>query len=713
MSITSPDDRITHYEPVVATTTFAADFPVFDNDDIKVFVDGVERTDFAVSATYVQGISNDARAVFSPGITGLVDVIGARDPRRTNRFINGAPLQIWQQNLALDTVEAELQEAKRDIDRSHRAPYGEEGGVFTAADIGQAQDYAAQAAQSNQEAGEAADRVEAAEALILALIDASTPVFATKAIAEAYTPVTGPTFLRTAGYSAPGDNGGAFYKKVASEPTHAGKLVISLSGGGTAWYELSLGQPIFAEMFGAKGDNATDCTSAILAAHVFLRGTSVALSNDGLTGKAITAYTSGQLNFGRGIFRVLSGQILITQELNLRWKGQGHRGATNYIRAATTILITGSAAWGIKVYGNGARGFATYDMDVCYETSAFTGDIVQNVGAPYFEPECCFFGTFGITGGTRLITARSCISVGMEEFFNPQSCIFDGAQTLIKIEDENALATFTGSVSGTVLTVTAVSAGELGVGLRLKDAGVPFATITSLGTGTGGVGTYNLSASASKSSRPLTGDIPFGGSNSHIQDCIFYDAANKHIEYRGARSRHAQKVERCIVNPLNLDCAVGIDLRNIEALSLDNVDFTSSSGAKATNAWLYLENCYGLVEGCNLGALSPAGFLKGVLSVLGCTLKGTNGFNIIDGVIFEKGNRVDLSTGPAAYGFYSDGAPTLHFEGGMSSFGSGVRRSYSFPTNANAAGRIYRRAVFDASVEGPVVSAAGISVVAA
>lgn len=31
-------------------------------------------------------------------------------------------------------------------------------------------------------------------------------------------------YLRTAGYYTPGDNGGALYKRVASEPQHAGKV---------------------------------------------------------------------------------------------------------------------------------------------------------------------------------------------------------------------------------------------------------------------------------------------------------------------------------------------------------------------------------------------------------------------------------------------------------------------------------------------------------
>ncbi|MHC2298212.1 tail fiber domain-containing protein [Rhizobium mongolense] len=125
MTTTAPDSRITEYNPVVSTTDFPAVFPVFDNDDIKVFVDGEERDDFVFSGTYVDGISNNAKAVFSVGVTGNVLVVGARDPHRTNRFHDGGPLPTRDQNLALDTIESEVQEISRDVGRALKVAYGE------------------------------------------------------------------------------------------------------------------------------------------------------------------------------------------------------------------------------------------------------------------------------------------------------------------------------------------------------------------------------------------------------------------------------------------------------------------------------------------------------------------------------------------------------------------------------------------------------------
>jgi lysophospholipase L1-like esterase len=56
-----------------------------------------------------------------------------------------------------------------------------------------------------------------------------------------------------------------------------------------------------------------------------------------------------------------------------------------------------------------------------------------------------------------------------------------------------ATASFTASMAGNVLTVSAVASGTLAVGNFVRVANV---TISSLGTGTGGVGTYNLAGAA-------------------------------------------------------------------------------------------------------------------------------------------------------------------------------------------------------------------------
>lgn len=77
----------------------------------------------------------------------------------------------------------------------------------------------------------------------------------TTAIAESFG--SNVLFVETAGYSLVGDGGGALYKRVSSEPSHAGKFQ-SADG---AWWELAERIPNVYQ-FGAKIDGVTDDTDA-------------------------------------------------------------------------------------------------------------------------------------------------------------------------------------------------------------------------------------------------------------------------------------------------------------------------------------------------------------------------------------------------------------------------------------------------------------------
>lgn len=65
-------------------------------------------------------------------------------------------------------------------------------------------------------------------------------------------------------------------------------------------------------------------------------------------------------------------------------------------------------------------------------------------------------------------------------------------------------AFFTGSISGTVLTVTAVSSGVITTGMTILNGATSGTKITSLGTGTGGTGTYNIDTSQTVASTSMT-----------------------------------------------------------------------------------------------------------------------------------------------------------------------------------------------------------------
>jgi hypothetical protein len=66
-------------------------------------------------------------------------------------------------------------------------------------------------------------------------------------------------------------------------------------------------------------------------------------------------------------------------------------------------------------------------------------------------------------------------------------------------------ASFTGSISGTTLTVTAVASGTLALGQPISGSGVASGTVlTALGTGTGGTGTYTVNNSQTVASEAMT-----------------------------------------------------------------------------------------------------------------------------------------------------------------------------------------------------------------
>jgi hypothetical protein len=78
-----------------------------------------------------------------------------------------------------------------------------------------------------------------------------------------------------------------------------------------------------------------------------------------------------------------------------------------------------------------------------------------------------------------------------------------GGQTVTNWAGTNG--TCTGSIATTVLTVTSCSSGSLAIFDNITGAGVTANTfITSLGTGTGGAGTYNLNNSQTVASETLT-----------------------------------------------------------------------------------------------------------------------------------------------------------------------------------------------------------------
>ena len=92
-------------------------------------------------------------------------------------------------------------------------------------------------------------------------------------------------------------------------------------------------------------------------------------------------------------------------------------------------------------------------------------------------------------------------------------------QALEAEANQAATVNFTGSISGTTLTVTAIPNGALGVGNVISGAGVSGGTtITALGTATGQTGTYTVNNSQTVSSEAMTSPEIFENQNDSLNN---------------------------------------------------------------------------------------------------------------------------------------------------------------------------------------------------
>lgn len=80
-------------------------------------------------------------------------------------------------------------------------------------------------------------------------------------VIASYRPIIAPDYMRTAGYALVGDGGGALYKKVVSEPSHAGKMPVTTRAGATVWYEFAECEVSLFQL-GAKGDSTPFTTGS-------------------------------------------------------------------------------------------------------------------------------------------------------------------------------------------------------------------------------------------------------------------------------------------------------------------------------------------------------------------------------------------------------------------------------------------------------------------
>jgi hypothetical protein len=182
----------------------------------------------------------------------------------------------------------------------------------------------------------------------------------------------------------------------------------------------------------------------------------------------------------------------------------------NFITSGTNVAIIDaplSSIVGEEVYVNEekntqySKGFNLFDPSQTAITFPF--NLRPPVGA-VVRVSVPSIATSSTTGGGS-VTAAFQIQSGLDSTLYGNGW---GAGTWGGITGS---VSFTGSISGTTLTVAAVSSGTLAVGQLIVGTGVSASPpgsnatyITALGTGTGGAGTYTVNVSQTVSSRAMT-----------------------------------------------------------------------------------------------------------------------------------------------------------------------------------------------------------------
>lgn len=436
---------------------------------------------------------------------------------------------------------------------------------------------------------------------------------------------------------------GTAYTIVPSLPqliNPAGAGLVGFTQSGTdaidSTVQTELRRVVWAERFGLSTTNtAAQNSAAIMAAVVALRSNPVGPISDGLNGTITTAYASGELCIGVGEFKIAPDVIRITQDLGLVIKGRGSRKTNNSVKGRTILMIEGNGQYGIQFYGNGARGCVLEDIDLTYYDNTFTGDVLDNFGAPGCVINRCHLGTNGVTGGTRFQTARSIVRATYDEFMHFIDTTFDGAIDGFWSDDTR---------------------------------------------------------------QPPTGPTnEFGGSGTSFSSCVFYDFTGAMIKASGARNRKKFAVRDCTFNPIQVDCTRGLDINNIDALTL-NIYCTPSTGKIATSGWLRIVNCTGgltnsqFLGPCAIGSIS--GNIKVDNNFFGCD----SGVVLAGGVITGSGNEFSQGAVATPSGFIVTPTIPLTFHLGPDTFKSGMGYSYDIAADsANLDGHVVYSASQDAS----------------
>lgn len=254
VAIPSSSRSMLYPSVVNQTGPFPIDFPVFDGSgaDLRVTLNGATVSGWTFSGDIESGFYGDpstwvnGKIDFAQPISGVLRIKGRRSARRIGQYAEGRGVPARDHNTEYNILTVGLQEMQRDLDEFSGDSLQE--AIDLAA--GSAALAAGYATSSSQDAASAEASANAAIAAASSVINAT---YNTRSDAAAATVPVVVQYLRTAGFAAIGDLGGALYKRVGGAPSHPGFFQDAAG----AYFELAE-SVIRPEMLGAAGNNVAD-----------------------------------------------------------------------------------------------------------------------------------------------------------------------------------------------------------------------------------------------------------------------------------------------------------------------------------------------------------------------------------------------------------------------------------------------------------------------
>ena len=236
-------------------------------------------------------------------------------------------------------------------------------------------------------------------------------------------------------------------------------------------------------------------------------GPSAAYSYDGLSWTPITGaggigglYYTLSVSWGKDKFIISGGLNSLNEDIYYSYTGLNG----SWVQSTNPLSIP----YGIfSTLWNG-----TMWVGVGASSNTSNGAVYSYDGITWLAGSGATFSSYDISttggqAGTAWNGSRWVITTGSTSCTNPVFYSNDG----INWTQSTTTAVFTGSISTTVLTVTAITSGTILIGQVINTAGG--GVITSFGTGTGGTGTYTISVSQTQASTTITGTLTAGGTS--------------------------------------------------------------------------------------------------------------------------------------------------------------------------------------------------------